>query len=296
MGVRQSAISRGIRDLEDEAGAALFIRYPRGVALTEAGKNFVGRARRAINEIDLALKEVGAAGRVEVGVLRIGIFTSLASGFIAELLERYREEHPGVRPVFIEGAPSDHVSAVRRHEIDVAFLTGHPRAAGCEVTRLWSEQVFVVLPEAHELAAKERIEWAELRGRHFIVSEADPGPEIHDYLFKNLSELGHRPSVERCHVYNRDTLIGMVALGAGITLTSEATTGTKFPGVAYRSLVTEELPFCAVWSPRNDNPALRRMVSIAKNMSAERFGKTPVNLDDQARWSGVPSQSRDPWR
>jgi DNA-binding transcriptional LysR family regulator len=282
VGVRESAVSRRIRDLENQAGATLFIRYQRGVTPTEAGKNFVRRARRAINEIELSLKEVGAAGRVEEGVLRIGIFTSLASGFIAELLKRFCEQHPGVRTKFVEGAPADHVAAVRLHEIDIALLTGHPRAAECEVTRLWREHVFVVLPETHELAVKERIEWADLRGRHFIVSEADPGPEIHDYLFKHLSELGHRPSVERCSVYNRDTLIQIVALGAGITLTSEATTGSNFPGVAYRLLATEDLPFCAVWSPRNDNPALRRMLSLARNLSARRFVKKPVKSDDRS--------------
>lgn len=193
IGVQASAISRRISDLEDEAGAALFIRYQRGVSLTEAGRNFVKRARRAVHEINLAVNEVGAAGRVEEGVLRIGIFTSLASGFISELLERYRKQHPGVRTKFVEGASADHVAAVRLHEIDVAFLTGHPRAVGCEVTRLWSERVFVVLPETHELAAKERIEWADLRGRHFIVSEAEPGPEIHDYLVKHLADLGSCP-------------------------------------------------------------------------------------------------------
>ena len=277
VGVQESAISRRIRDLEDEAGAALFIRYQRGVLLTEAGRNFVKRARRVINELDLAVKEVRAAGRVEVGVLRIGIFTSLASGFIAELLERYRAQHAGVRTKFVEGAPAVHIAAVRLHEIDIAFLTGYPRAMGCEVTRLWYEHVFVVLPETHELAAKQQIEWADLRGQHFIVSEADPGPEIYDYLFKHLSELGHAPSVERCPVYNRDTLIRMVALGAGITLTSEATTGAKFPGVPYRLLVTEDLPFSAVWSPRNDNPALRRMLSLARSLSVKSTGKPGQN-------------------
>jgi len=281
VGVRESAVSRRIRDLEDHAGAALFIRYQRGVALTDAGRKFLTHARRAIAEIDLAVKEVRAAGRADKGVLRIGIFSSLASGFIAELLERYAEQHPGVRTRFTEGTPADHMAAVRHHEIDIAFLTGEPHVARCEVTRLWSERVFVVLPEKHELVAREQIEWADLRDRHFIVSETEPGPEIHDYIVKHLAELGHHPSVEQCPVYNRDTLMQLVALGKGISLTSEATTGTRFRGVAYRVLVTQELPFCAVWSQRNDNPALRRMLSLARSLSAERFGTCPIS-DDQA--------------
>lgn len=274
VGVQESAISRRIRDLEDEAGATLFIRGRHGVMLTEAGRNFVKRARRVIDEFDLAMKEVGAAGRVEAGLLRIGIFTSLAAGFLAELLERYRAKQTGVRTIFVEGAPAVHIAAVRLHEIDVAFLTGYRQAAGCDVMTLWHEHVFVVLPETHALAAKERVEWTDLRGQHFIVSEADPGPEIHDYLFKHLSELERPPSVERCPVHNRDTLMQLVALGTGITVTSEATTGAKFPGVIYRLLVTTDLPFCAVWSPRNDNPALRRLLSLAKSLSANGARKS----------------------
>jgi hypothetical protein len=62
----------------------------------------------------------------------------------------------------------------------------------------------------------------------FIVSEANPGPAIHDYLVKHLAELGRHPNVERCGV-GRDNLMRLVTLGRGLTLTSEATTGTSSP-------------------------------------------------------------------
>lgn len=268
LGVRESAISRRIRDLEDEIGAALFIRHKRGVTLTDAGKRFLPHARRVFSELDLAIKDVGAAGRVEHGVLRIGIFASLASGFLADLLRRYNGDHPGVRCVIVEGVPSDHIAAVRQHCMDVAFLTGTPEAAECDVEVFWKERVFVALPKDDYLTVRKRIAWSELRDRHFVVSEAGPGPEIHDYLVRHLSELGHHPSVERCPV-SRDTLMQLVALGNGLTLTSEATTGVNFPGVIFRPLATEPLPFCAVWSPRNDNPALRRLLILARTLSAQ---------------------------
>ncbi|WP_449043467.1 LysR family transcriptional regulator [Paracoccus versutus] len=267
LGVRESAISRRIRDLEDETGAALFIRHKRGVTLTDAGKRFLIHARRALNEVDLAIKDVGAAGRVEHGVLRIGIFASLASGFLADLLRRYNGDHPGVRCVIVEGSPSDHIASVRQHCMDVAFLTGTPEAAECDVEVFWKERVFVALPKDDDLTVRKRIAWSELRDRHFVVSEAGPGPEIHDYLVRHLSELGHHPSVERCPV-SRDTLMQLVTLGNGLTLTSEATTGASFPGVVFRPLATDPLPFCAVWSPRNDSPALRRLLSLARVLSA----------------------------
>ncbi|WP_453973565.1 LysR family transcriptional regulator [Amorphus sp. MBR-141] len=264
--IQESAISRRIRDLEDEIGAALFIRHHGGVHLTQAGKRFLVRARKAINQMGHAAIDAGSFGRGEAGVVRIGIFSSLASGFLADLLRDYVSANPGVRPDLVEGGPRGHIAAVQRHQLDVAFLTGTPVADGCDRAHLWNERVFVTLPSDHELAHRDEISWDDLRDRHFIVSETDPGPEIHDYLVKHLAELGHHPSVER-HGVGRDNLMPLVAIGQGLTLTSEATTAAHFPGVIYRPLANEVLPFCAIWSPQNDNPALRRLLSLARTMS-----------------------------
>ncbi|AWC25207.1 HTH-type transcriptional regulator GltC [Aminobacter sp. MSH1] len=210
--------------------------------------------------------DAGSFGRGEAGIVRIGIFSSLASGFLADLLRAYVAGNPSVRPDLVEGGPSEHISAVQRHQMDVTFLTGEPIADGCDRTHLWKEQVYVTLPSDHELVPRDEIFWADLRDRHFIVSEADPGPEIHEYLVKHLADLGHHPSVER-HGVGRDNLMHLVAIGRGLTLTSEATTAARFPGVVYRPLSGEILPFCAIWSPQNDNPALRRLLSLARIMS-----------------------------
>lgn len=269
LGVQQSAISRRVRDLEDEIGVTLFIRHHGGVDLTFAGRKFRARASKAISLITYAAKDAAATGRGEIGVVRIGIFSSLASGFLADLLYAYNAAHPEVRLDLIEGSPNEHLAAVQHHQADVAFLTGHPASIGCNSMHLWNERVFVTLPRDHDLVEKEEINWLDLRGMSFVVSEAEPGPEIHDYLVKHLAGLGHRPSVERCAVY-RDNLMQLVALGRGLSLTSEATTAASFPGVVYRPLVTDELPFSAIWSLRNDNPALRRLISLAKTLASKR--------------------------
>jgi DNA-binding transcriptional LysR family regulator len=282
--VQESAVSRRIRDLEDEIGAALFIRHHGGVNLSHAGQSFLNRARKAVRQIGHAMIDAGTFGRGESGVVRIGIFSSLASGFLADLLRAYLAGNPGVRPDLVEGGPSEHIAAVQRHQMDVAFLTGEPIADGCDRAHLWNELVYVALPSDDELVARENISWHDLRDRHFIVSEADPGPEIHDYLVKHLADLGHHPSVER-HGVGRDNLMHLVSIGRGLTLTSEATIAAHFPGVVYRPMADEILPFCAIWSPHNDNPALRRLLSLARIMSKRRKCSVVV------RSTIVPSQN-----
>jgi hypothetical protein len=61
----------------------------------------------------------------------------------------------------------------------------------------------------------------------------------------------------------------LVALGFGISITNEAATATRFPEVVFRPIATAEdvLPFSAVWSPANDNPVLRRFLSLARRLS-----------------------------
>ena len=63
-------------------------------------------------------------------------------------------------------------------------------------------------------------------------------------------------------------MMRLVALRRGLTVTSEATTAAHFPGVVFRPIEDEILPFCAVWSPGNDNPALMAMLDLARSMAS----------------------------
>ena len=153
LGLSQSAISRCIADLEDRMGASLFHRHAWGVSQTFAGQRFLHRARRAIKTIDEGAHEVAAAGRSEQGRVRIGIYSSIASGFLTKLLASYGRSHKDVRIELIDGDPAEHVAAIRQFRLDVAFLTGDREWPGCDRAPLWSERVFVVLPDLHPLAA-----------------------------------------------------------------------------------------------------------------------------------------------
>lgn len=74
----------------------------------------------------------------------------------------------------------------------------------------------------------------------------------------------------------RDNLMQLVAMGQGLTLTSEAITATRFPGVVFRPLNGQVWPYSAIWSPRNDNPALRRLLSLARSLSrGQQVAATP---------------------
>jgi DNA-binding transcriptional LysR family regulator len=201
-----------------------------------AGRKFLYHARKALRQIDQGAKNVAAIGCCDDGCIRIGIFSSLASGFLSELLKAYDKKHPRVQIELIDGDPADHVSAVRQLRLDVAFITSRSGWTDCETDQLWFERVFVALPFDHPLCGKEELDWPDLTNERFIVSDAAPGPEIYDYLVQRLATLGRHPEISVQSV-GRDNLLSLVAIGRGLTLTSEATTVAQFPGVSYRPVV-----------------------------------------------------------
>lgn len=280
LGIEQSAVSRRVSGLEDELGVSLFERHRGGVRLTVAGRRFLDDVRIVLSHLEAALRTVRAAGHAGEGTLKIGVVASISSSFLNTLLRSYRREHPTVAMELVEGEPRAHVSDVIGRELDVAFLTGTPQLQGCDAEQLWHEPILVALPENDQRAQMGILQLSEMVQDQFIVTRAAPGPEIHDYIVQRLATLGFSPRIDH-HRVAREGLMAMVGLDFGVTLISGAEAGVSYPHVAFVPLAGEVLPFSAVWSPENDNPALRRLLSAAR-VQARKAN------------TALPSRTRDP--
>jgi DNA-binding transcriptional LysR family regulator len=126
LGTQQSAIGRRVRALEDVLGVSLFERNPAGVRLTTAGARFFEQARDGLRQLDEAVKTAGAAGRGAIGRLDIGILSSMAAGFLREVIRTYHAGHADVAMHILEGASREQVALVRESRLDVAFVLGAP--------------------------------------------------------------------------------------------------------------------------------------------------------------------------
>ncbi|RWX12885.1 LysR family transcriptional regulator [Rhizobium leguminosarum] len=289
LGVQASAVSRRIADLEDEIGATLFVRCAGGVALTFAGQRFIRRAGTALRQVSEAEVEVGTVGRGAEGIVRIGLFVSLASGFVADLIQAFAEAHPRVRLDFVDGGHAEHVAAIRQNRLDIAFMAGAILVEDCESAHLSNERIYVVMPQHDELAAKHEIEWRDLRDREFIVGTVQPGPDMYRCLVAYLSRAGHAPNV-RQQAVQRDTLIQLIARGNALTLTAESSLGAEFSGVVYRAIANEVIPLQAIWSVSNSNPPFRRLLSLAKRRVAHSAGRRDIF----ARWASGSGNEGNP--
>jgi len=271
--VQESAISRGIRDLEDGIGASLFIRHPSGVSLTLAGQRFLARARNALDQIREASEEAAAIGRAEQGHLKIGLFSSLASGFLSDLFDLYDQRYAGVHIDFVDAAMEDHVVAIRRFEMDAAFVLGRRPWSDCDVLHAWDERLFIALPRGHRLAARAEIAWLDLADETFLVRSEGSGNQVRAFLEQHFQAMGVFPRIVPQQIA-RYSLIGLVATGRGIVPVVHSETVISMPDVIYKPMAGEGMPFSVIYSPKNDNPAVRTLLSLTRTMLRDR--KSPV--------------------
>jgi DNA-binding transcriptional LysR family regulator len=75
------------------------------------------------------------------------------------------------------------------------------------------------------------------------------------------------------------TLVSLVVAGKGVTVLYESSTSNAQAGIVYRDLRNESGPtsigYAAIWNPQNDNPALRRFLSILR----ERYGRRALSSE-----------------
>ena len=268
LGVSQSSVSTRIKLLEQDLGIVLFERLPRGVRLTEAGQHFVEQVTVGIDHLDHAVKTAGLLARGEQGHLRISAYALISNGFLADLLNGYREQHPDVEIEIAEYRAGDAVKQVRDGRLDVAFVLGTPDISDCHSKPIWAEQLMIALPATHPLADCDRVTWGDLSAETFLVRHSGTGPQLHDLILLRLAERWPRPSVQRFDV-DRLTLISMVEQGYGVTLATETTSQIRFPGVVFLPIGDETSPvvFSAVWSPTNRATALHDFLDLAKKAS-----------------------------
>jgi DNA-binding transcriptional LysR family regulator len=265
LSVRQSTLSRRMRDLEQEVGATLFERTNGGTRLTPAGQEFLEAARRIIEETELMVSRLKTRSRGESGGLTIGVHASLSAGNLRATLIEHRRAFPDVEIHLVDGSSEHLISDVANSVIDVAFVAdNYPRHA--KSLSVWSERIVVALPEDHPLASRDVVHWSDLRHEALLLPERGPGPEF----LKLLANKKRHPDPCRLlrHDVGLDRLLTLVGAGWGVLLALEGATGAAYPGVTYREVHDTDGParlaFRAYWSQANSNPSLAPFLDILR--------------------------------
>jgi len=103
-------------------------------------------------------------------------------------------------------------------------------------------------------------------GQTLLISNNGSGNGLRDYLEGREVGLSGCYQVQE-HDLSPQSLLPLVALGLGVTPVCETRATASVPGLVFRPITGESISFSAVWSPQNDNPALRLFLSMARALS-----------------------------
>lgn len=217
--ISQPAVSRQLRDLEEELGTPLFRREKTGLKLTPAGETFLAHARDLLRRSADAVKQMAVFSQPAKATLTVGYIAPVLSGVLTPALRRFAESHPDADVALRELSPGDQVKSLRAGNIDLALL-GNPCP---EVEQEFTVTVLAripfqaVLPDNHLLALRKRVALAELAAEPFVGFAEDTFPGRNAAICAACQAAGFTPRLQH-QVENLSALLAQVASGKGVAL------------------------------------------------------------------------------
>ena len=230
--VGQPALSQQIAKLEKELGVTLFHRNSRGTSLTQAGQEFVRRAREILQLSEALGSEMASYAGLKKGALDLGIITSLQCINFGGLLSAFCASYPDISINIVQGGTHNLVRQLNERKVDLAFLnrplSGLP--AGIEFLKLGGDEYHLAVADDHPLAKRGRVSMTELRNERFIFHQT--GQVAAELCLKACREAGFEPDIV-CRCGSPTTGMYMVQGGLGIALfPSEEFKSRKLEGIA----------------------------------------------------------------
>ena len=208
----QSGISRMISDLENEWGVVLLERNKNGVMLTSDGEKILPYAKNLCDEFDRLDRFVNEISGMHTGLLRIGVFSSVATHWMPNIISEYKKDYPGIEFELVTGDYREIEEWVCCGKVDCGFLE-LPIKSKLETISLEKDELVVILPEDPALKDCEAFPVEELAKEQFILLERDYKSEITQFFEEN----GINPDI-RYTAWDDYAIMSMVEKGLGIAI------------------------------------------------------------------------------
>lgn len=229
----QPAVSRAVFELEQEAGTALFERYPKRVALTPAGRRLLERGGALLALYQEVEKEMGQLE--EKAAVRVGSSITVANDQLTGILHLLNERYPNAEVTVEVASASAVLEKLRENELDAAFVEGSVSAEWAICIPLSSYAIHAVC--SPDFAAEHPIRsLEELAGLPLLLREK--GSALRDKI-DSLFLLYDRKPVPSWTSVNSNVLLKAAAEGFGVAFLPEGMVQKK---LAEGRLVELQLP------------------------------------------------------
>ncbi|MGP8299706.1 LysR family transcriptional regulator [Streptomyces inhibens] len=258
----QPAVSRTLRQLENELGVRLVDRSTHHLALTPDGLAFRDRAAIAVTAFDGALGH----GHRTSWPLRLGHAWSAAGTDTTRLLRRWREEHPETPLELLR--IDDRTAGLARGDVDAALLRGEVRAPGLVTEQLTTEPRVAGLPADDPLAHRAALSLSELADRTIALNTVSGVTTL------DLWPASARPA-STITIGNTDDWLAAVTGGRAVGVTTSATAEMHpHPAMAYVPLTdAPPVPVVLAWRDGPAHPRIPDLLALAHEVIGRRHNR-----------------------
>lgn len=219
LNVSRPALSKQVKDLEDEIAVKLLDRDTVSVSLTKAGEIFLEDAQRLLDQAEQAIERANEAQSGHRGKLRIGSVGIIATDFLPKTLKIFHQKFPGVEVEFVEMLPAEQLHALASGKIDIGFAYGN------EVQNMPSlrslcviHSIFgVAVSRQHPLAGRKEVTIKDLRWETLLCLGGDGKSSHREAICQIYTAEGTKPSKHR-KIEGFDSMVTLIAADQGISL------------------------------------------------------------------------------
>lgn len=256
----QPPLSRAIKQLETEVGAALFDRSPAGVTPTAVGVVLLDEARALLERADLVRDRVAAAAGS--AALTVGVLGDSTDPGVTRLAAAHSRAHPRVEVRIRETDLTDPTCGLHPGLVDIALTRGPFDETGLAVRELGADPVGALLRSDDPLARRDSLALADLDDRRWFVFPPGTDPAWQAYWSGGRPREG--PVVRTVQECRQAVLwngtVGMTLLG-------------HRPGRGLTVVPLTDMPpsrVVAAWSDGDTNPLIRSFVQLATTTYRDR--------------------------
>jgi len=270
--VSQPALSRQIRDLEEELGFLLLERSAKSVRLTGAGRVFLAESRAVLQRAEEAVKAaraIAAGG----GELHVGYAMSPTVRILPQTLRAFQSEMPGTRVKLHDLTTEEMLLGLRNDKLQIAFMV-HARLAGMRGLH-WEElarlPIRLAVAPGHPLARRKVLKLAEIAQHPLIAFNHTEYPDYHELLEAWFSAVKIKPRIAEEHD-SVSSLIAAVEAGDGVALVTESVACVAGPRLSLKRITPTPKPLvlAAVWPEGGLSPAAAQFLACARKAALEK--------------------------
>lgn len=172
LGLTQSALSRAISRLEEQAGQRLFTRHPRGVVLTPAGEVLLNRAGKIRVEYDDAMREMQQMRSGQLGLLRVGYAPSVDQSIVMAATRQLIVERVAAHLQIFEMVMQDLLAMLHAGQLDIIIGPApEPASADLKVSPLYRDHLLVLADRKHPLFKRLQVSWADIAAEPWLLPQ-----------------------------------------------------------------------------------------------------------------------------